>query len=208
MIEDEQPKGILAAPGEYTVTLIKQIDGNTIDLSSTKSFQVVPMRKGALEGPTTEATTAFWRELSDLSRSISAVRITIEKALNRMDFLKTALIRSESIPGNLDKEMHELRQNLLHMDEDVNGNRSKRKIGEKRKPTLVSRLNYAMSASNNTYGPTTTQTKSFDIARKKFEELKVKLDNLIFTQMPDLEKRLIEAGAPWVEGQPIPKYKN
>jgi len=200
------PTGVLAAPGEYTVTLVKQLDGIVTTLSSPVTFDVVPMRKGALEGAPIETVTAFWQDLANLYRSISAARITIAKNLSKVDYIKTALERSKIFPGQFDKELYDLRQVLLQFDEDVNGNRSKRKIGEDRNPTLLNRLNFAMSGTgNSTYGPTPLHQKSFDIASKQFKQLKNKLDDLIFNKLPDLEKRILEAGAPWVEGQPIPE---
>ena len=201
-----EPTGVLAAPGEYTVTLIKQLDGIVTELSGPVSFEVVPLRKGALEGAPIETVTAFWQDLANLYRSISAARVTIAKNLTKVDYIKKALERSKIFPGQFDKELYDLRQALLQFDEDVNGNRSKRKIGEDRNPTLLNRVNFAMSGTaNSTYGPTPLHQRSFDIASKQFKELKTKLDDIIFNQMPDLEKRILKAGAPLIEGQPIPE---
>ena len=203
--KDEEPKGALAAPGEYTVILSKQIDGIITELSDAKTFSVEQLRKGALDGSAPQLTAAFWQDISDLNRSVSAANVAVKKALKKVDYLKTALIRTKSIPGNLDKDLHSLRQSLLELDEIMNGNRSKRKVGEKRNPTIISRLGFAMSGTaNSTYGPTPTHKKSFDIANKQFKVLKITLDEILNNQMPKLEKQLIEAGAPWVEGQPIP----
>ena len=182
------------------------MDGIVTALSDPVSFQVVPMRKGALEGAPIEIVAGFWQDLAHLYRSISAARITIAKNLSKVDYIKKALERSKIFPGKFDKELYDLRQALLQFDEDVNGNRSKRKIGEDRNPTLLNRLNFAMSGTgNSTYGPTPLHQKSFNIASKQFKELKTKLDDIIFNKLPDLEKRILEAGAPWVEGQPIPE---
>jgi photosystem II stability/assembly factor-like uncharacterized protein len=203
--KDEEPIGVLAAPGEYTVTLSKQVDGLITDLSDVNSFSVVQLRKGALEGSAPQVTVKFWRDLSNLNRSVSAADIAIQKALKKVDYLKIALSKTKSSPGNLDKDLFDLRQNILELDGKINGNRSKRKIGEDRNPTIISRLNFAIGGTgNSTYGPTPTHKKSFEIANKQFKELKVTLDNILNNQMPELEKKLIEAGAPWVEGQPIP----
>ena len=204
--KDDEPKGVLAAPGEYTVTLSKQIDGIITDLSDAKIFSVEQLYKGALEGSTPEVTAAFWQDLSDLYRSVSAANVALQKSIKRIDYLKTALARTNSAPGNLDKQLHELRSKLLELDQIMNDNRSKRKIGEDRNPTIVSRLGFAIGGtSNSSYGPTQNHKKSFEIAAKEFKELKVKLDNILNNKMPELERKLIEAGSPWVEGQPIPE---
>ena len=83
---------------------------------------------------------------------------------------------------------------------------SHRKIGEDRNPTILNRLSFAMGGSNNsTYGPTPLLNQSYEIAEKEFKVFKAKLDEIVLKQLPEFEKSLIEAGAPWVEGQPIPE---
>ena len=103
--------------------------------------------------------------------------------------------------------MHDLRQVLLKLDEDLNGNRSKQQVGEKRNPTINTRLFAAMSGTMySTYGPTPTHRRSLEIANIRFGEFKTALEDIIGEKLPELEKALQDAGAPWVKGQPIPEY--
>ena len=48
--DGEGPTGVLAAPGAYTVSLAKQVDGRTTELAGPVRFEVVRMRPGALPG--------------------------------------------------------------------------------------------------------------------------------------------------------------
>jgi hypothetical protein len=85
------------------------------------------------------------------------------------------------------------------------GNQSKKQIGEKNDPTVYSRLWYASSAvRNNTYGPTPQHYENLDIAEKEFENVRDSLNNIIEQRIPEIEQSLMDAGAPWIEGQPIP----
>ena len=89
----------------------------------------------------------------------------------------------------------------------MNGNRSKNEVGEKNNPTISSRLRMASSGTfGSTYGPTETLKRSLEIAGSQFVELKKELDNILNVIMPAFEKALIDAGAPWIVGQPIPEY--
>jgi hypothetical protein len=204
--KENQPTGVLAAPGEYTVSMAKQVDGVVTDLSTARTFVVEPLNQGALKGATPVITAAFWQEITDLYRQTSAANTAIQNALKRMEYLKLALGRTTTTPGNLDKEMHTLNQELLELDGILNGNRAKRKIGEDRDPTILSRLSFAMGGTaNSTYGPTPTHKKSFEIALKQFTALKSTLESVLNAKLPAFEKKLVEAGAPWVEGQPIPE---
>jgi hypothetical protein len=88
----------------------------------------------------------------------------------------------------------------------LNGSRSKREIGEDRKPTIGDRQGVASESRNSTYGPTPTQKRSLEIAVAEFQRLKVQLEQLVQTDMPRIEQAMQEAGAPWIKGQPIPEY--
>jgi hypothetical protein len=200
-------RGALVAPGTYTVTLAKQVDGITSILSDPKSFEVVKMLQGALTGADPNVVAAFWKETERLNGSVSAASKTIDESLKRVDLMQYALTRTPAAPGNLDSELHDLKQELFVLDELLNGNRSKKEIGEKYKPTIAYRLNQvSYGNSYSTYGPTEMQKRNLEIAGTQFQDLKKALDIIMNEILPQIEKALIDAGAPWIDGQPIPEY--
>ncbi|MGB5895714.1 MAG: hypothetical protein WBG58_16170, partial [Ignavibacteriaceae bacterium] len=199
--------GALVAPGNYTVTLSKQLDGITTILSEPLLFEVVKMLQGALIGADPQVVAAFWKETERLNKSVSAASKIIDKSLKQVDLMQYALLRTPAVSGNLDSELHNLKQELFVLDELLNGNRSKREIGEKYKPTIADRLNLvSYGNSNSTYGPTETQKRTLEIAGTQFLDLKNSLDIIMNEKLPVIEKALIDAGAPWINGQPIPEY--
>ena len=201
-------RGAMVAPGEYTVTLSKEIDGITTDLSEPMKFKVERMYKGALIGANPDVTAAFWRETEKLNRSLSAATKILNSTLTKIGLMEKALERTPAAPGNLDKQLYDLKQALYVIDEKMNGNRSKDEVGEKNNPTVLSRLEIATWGSfGSTYGPTRDQKQSLEIAESEFLELKKELDVILNVKLPAFEKALMEAGAPWVAGQPIPELK-
>jgi len=203
---DNQPQGMLAAPGDYTVTLSKQVNGTTTDLSEPAPFKVERLRKGALEGAEPKTVAAFWKELADLQRSAYAAYQALEDALKRTKALQLALTRTPAAPGNLDKQLHGLRSELQKLDSQLNGNPAKNQIGENNDPTIGSRLfMLSLATGRSTYGPTPAHKRQFEITSTEFKELGDKLDSILSEQIPTLEKALQDAGAPWVKGQPLPK---
>ena len=48
--------------------------------------------------------------------------------------------------------------------------------------------------------------RSLEIAATEFKELKKNLENIINIELPKIENALKAAGAPWIDGQPIPEY--
>jgi photosystem II stability/assembly factor-like uncharacterized protein len=203
----DKPTGVMAAPADYTVTLSKQVDGQNTDLSGPISFKVERLRKGALEGSEPGETVDFWQKIAELQRATTAASQALKNTLERVDSLQTILTRALVSPGNLDMELHRLKQALLGLDSQMNGNRSKKQVGEKSNPTVEDRLEVAMLGTFlSTYGPTPTHRRSLEIGAAQFRELKIKLEKIINRELPKLEQQLRDTGAPWLEGQPLPDY--
>lgn len=198
--------GAMAAPGEYTVTLAKQVDGVVTDLSQPMPFTVERLQEGALPGSDPAVTAGFWRELERFQKSITATREVLSEAIARANMLQKALARTQAVPGALESDLHRLRQSLADLDLQLSGSRSKREIGEDRPPTIADRHGVATESMNTTYGPTPTQERSLEIAAAEFQTLKQQLEQLVQTDMPKIEQAMQEAGAPWIKGQPIPEY--
>jgi hypothetical protein len=196
----------MAAPGQYTVTLSKEVDGVVTDLSPSVPFTVEKLGTGALLSADPAVTAAFWRELERFYKSMSATREVLADALARVAILQKALVRTQALPGSLEADLHRLKQNLLDLSAQLNGSPSKREIGEKVAPTIADRGWVAWGSGNSTYGPTVTQKRSLEIAAAGFQELKRRLEQLVNTEMPRIELAMQEAGAPWIKGQSIPEY--
>lgn len=204
--EQEEPVvGMLAAPGIYTVTLSKELNGVTTSLSQPQTFQVVPLRKGALEGAPYEEVAVFWRALEDATRRSSAVGVALKDALKKVKAMQVALHRARVVPGDVDARLHEVRQGLLALDADLNGLAAKREIGEKTKPTIGSRLAaISRGVYRSTYGPTETDRDGLAIVNTQLSDVQEQLVKLQ-ADLTSLGKTLIDAGAPWVEGEALPE---
>jgi hypothetical protein len=82
--------GAMVAPGNYTVTLSKNVDGNVTNLSKPVPFTVEQLFKGALAGADPKETAAFWKETARLNKSTSAASRMLAKALERVTLSKSA----------------------------------------------------------------------------------------------------------------------
>ena len=65
-------RGFMASPGTYSVTLSKKVNGVITPLAEPKTFEVVPLREGALPAQSTESIAAFRQEMETLMGDISA----------------------------------------------------------------------------------------------------------------------------------------
>ena len=199
------PTGVLAAPGTYSATLVKIVEGETTALAGPVSFEVERLRKGALEGSSPEETVAFWQELAATRRSTSAAARALSRAFERTKELRKALGRSLAAPDGLDTEIHAIEQELYAIEEGLSGHQSRGSIGEPAVHSVSQRLRAASSGTrSSTYGPTPTHRRSLEIAQQEFGELRTRLNVVLEERMPALEQKLQEAGAPWTPGQPVP----
>lgn len=199
-------RGMMAVPGQYTVTLSRQVDGEVTVLAGPETFEVVPLGEGALEGASPAEMTAFRQQLESLQMEVSATSAIMEESQKRVQAMQTALERTSVEPGKLDAQLYQLKQSLLDLEEKMYGNPAKEEIGESNPPTIQSRLSVASRGMRSTYGLTPTHVKSMEIAREQLKEIKSELEMIHTQAIPKMESALKAAGAPWIEGQALPKY--
>lgn len=195
---------IFATPGDYTVTLVKRVDGVTTTLQAPKQFKVVPMYDGALPRKSYDEMNRFRKEVFSFQQDITATNLMMERGLQQIAAMKRAANKTTGSNDGLLKEINDTRLRLLAIEKELRGNRVKGEIGERSDPTPNNGNRIAGSALSNTYGPTGTQKKAFDRAKRQLVQVKAKLKNVMNT-FPGIEQRLKSAGAPWIEGQGLIK---
>ncbi|QNJ98733.1 glycosyl hydrolase [Constantimarinum furrinae] len=193
------PQGFLASPGNYSGQLSKVVNGVATPLSEKISFTVKPMYKSAIPGANVTEVTEFYRSYEKSVDKFSALNIDLNKAMKRLTAMETALKRTQAAPGSLDSQLYKLRQDLMAVNVELNGNQSKLEIGEKTKPTIGERM-FAVyrGIERSTYGPTGTHLKSMEIINSQLNTISVKMD-LTEQLMDAVYKELRDAGAPYIE---------
>jgi photosystem II stability/assembly factor-like uncharacterized protein len=194
-------RGFLAVPGTYSATLVKVEDGEVNTLSDAIMFEVLPLREGELEGASHEAIAAFREEIEALQQDLSATSNTLQKQLDTIHAMQTALARAEKEAPDLVRQLHETRMRLLELDEAMNGSGAKDEIGERGPPTPRSRLFVGYRALRTTYGPTSMHRETVAVGQRELSALKADLEEIVDTVLPDLERALEAAGAPPIEGR-------
>ena len=131
-----EPSGLLAAPGDYSAYLAKEVGGEITTLTAPVQFEVVPLREGALQGSSPAEAAAFWRSYENSVRSSSAVNRALGIEVTRVEAMKTALSRTNMAPGDLDERLNNLRTILQDLEDRLFGNRAKRQVGERVRPNV------------------------------------------------------------------------
>jgi hypothetical protein len=202
---EKLPAGFMAAPGSYAAILYKQIDGVISQLSDPVTFEVVPLYEGYLKGASPSEVAAFWRDLESFNKLFSATDIVLNNAEKRIKAMQGALAQSHSDSGDLYERLVKLRADLLDVEKAAYGYSSRQEVGAYDDPTVGDRLRVAiMGTTNSTYGPTAMHLENFRIAKEQFDAIRSELKVLVEEKIPAMEKALEAAGAPWIEGQPLP----
>ena len=187
----------LVAPGIYTITLSKEIDGKVTELAKPVSIEVKQLEKGTLIGMSPEKINAFAKHLGKVYADYEIINNNLRKAISNIKKYKISLDNSFAKSGSLNTVIYNTGKELTRLEIKMNGKKPHREMKEIITPTINSRLSVAyMSISRNTYGPTQTQKRSLEIAKEELEEVKKELNDIVSNQMKEIDKELKKIDAP------------
>ena len=200
------PNGYLCSPGNYSAMLYKQIEGKMSPISESIQFEVVPLYEGSLESMSKADVAKFWRELERLDKDITATDRSIRNGVSRVVAMQNAITLSNADFGDLYVQLEELRLAFAELNYDLGGNPAKTEVGALSQKTIWERYNVAVNGvSESTYGPTPLHLENIEIAIQIHQKLKQELLVLLDDKVPAMERELEATGAPWIQGQDLPK---
>ncbi|MEL6925468.1 MAG: glycosyl hydrolase, partial [Bacteroidota bacterium] len=181
------------------------VDGKVTPLSDPVQFEVAPLHQPTLKGATADEYMAFSDQLSRVQNQYAAVSNALNESMDKVNAMMVAMERSDLEPGAMNEELYQLKQHIYQLDEQLNGNEARSEIGERNPPTVRSRMFVGYRGLSTTYGPTEMHRQSLDLAEKELQGIMKSVEDLGKSKIPNVEKTLQEAGAPYIEGQAIPK---
>jgi photosystem II stability/assembly factor-like uncharacterized protein len=197
--------GVMVTPGNYTVTLVKRVNGVTTALQGPKEFKVIPMYDGALKRKSFEEVNQFREEVFIFQQDLTATSMTLSTSLKQINAMQRSANKASKPSDNLFKKINDVRINLLAIEKSLSGDKIKGEIGERSDPTPNDARFIGIRALSNTYGPTGNHKGAMSRAKKQLSGIKAKLQNIAENIIPELEQELKKAGAPWIEGQGLIK---
>jgi hypothetical protein len=196
--------GPLAAPGRYSVSMAKRVNGQLTDIAPAQPFEVVPMRERGLVGATPEEVVAFGSRLDDFSRQHKGAVAAVESMLIETTAIKDTLVRAKA-PESLRGHARSIELELLEIQQKLSGNEVRYRYNDRGPVSISQRLNAAtMGTFRSTYGPTATHSRMLDIAESEFSAVKGRIRQVADTELPALRRQLDEAGVPWTPGRGVP----
>ena len=199
------PRGPMASPGSYTVSLALRSGGATRLVGSQK-FSAEP--PPTLEGATARSVAArdFRLKTSRLQRAVLGATALAAEAAARLDGLRQAVEATPMPNDSLARDVRALAARLRELRMSLIGDETRARRAEPTPPTINSRVNEVIQYHwSGTGEPTKTQEASIEVASTAFTPVRNALEQLVERDLRALEERAERAGAPWTSGR-VPQW--
>lgn len=200
----DKNEGALVQPGKYSVEMSLINSDGIQSLTEPINFNIYPLSPGSLTNTDRSAKTRFQREVSDLHRSFEGARHLISEINNKLKHIDKATILSEIPLDEILSDYQSIKTNIYQLRNKLFGDPIKRRldIGETVSPhKRISQVLFEQTYS--TAAPTQTHIDSYTIAKEEFKPILEALRQIATVDIPNLEKKLEDADAPYTPGRAI-----
>ncbi len=196
-------RGYAVIPGKYSVSMSKEYQGVLTDLGSTQTFEVQPLRAGALEGIPLAETKAFRKEIASVRTDLNAMNDAMRSNRKMLDALKRAAVNTKSDTREVLLSIYETQEMLKALALKLYGDNTPSDIGERTNPSFQSWYFVATNGARGAYGPTKMHKECLALAKAEMSNMKTDINDITKNVIPNIEEELIKLGAPYIEGQII-----
>lgn len=201
---DTPPQGPLVAPGDFSFTMEKRTAGRLTMIGVPQSFRVESMAASTLSDSGRRTHHEYLRKAGELQRMILETLECIQESQKKIELIKKALEKASWVDQSLHAEAIRIEGEMQKMNRILSWDPIRGRFNEPSPPSILERIDLYLS---NTSGITSTSRRGLEIAGKQFEKILETLHILLEKDLPALEKKLDQAGAPWTPGRPLPKMK-
>ncbi len=202
---ESPPKGPMALPGEYSVSMSKRVNGELAEISSAQSFILKPLFEGGLVTDDRQALFDFQMQSNDLYRAISGANRARGEIQVRIDHLLKAVENTASATESQAQSLRSLNTRMQNLKVTFSGDGAISSRAEKVPMSLTGRINTIVGGHWDSQSSVTGNYRdSYAIADQQFRQALAELKS-IATDLSELEAALEAEGAPWTPGR-IPNW--
>lgn len=203
---NEPPRGYMVVPGKYFISLSKFEDGKFTELVKPEEFICKPLNIVTLPAEDKIALNIFNQKVAELTRAITGLDAYRKELVNKLSYLKKAVIESAEVPAETYQTILNIELDLKSLDRKLNGDQLRGKYEGETPTSVKQRVELITGALwSTTAAPTTTFIKSYEAAAEKFDELKSYLQT-IDESIKQVKDTLERFGAPYTPGR-LPDWK-
>ncbi|HEY7698389.1 MAG TPA: glycosyl hydrolase, partial [Vicinamibacteria bacterium] len=203
----DPPRGPMVVPGTYEVSLSQRVDGVVTPLGEPQKLEAEALGVASLPASDKRALLEFQQETAALQRAVLGSIRAVEETANRLDYIARAILQAPRADDALSSQARALEDRLQTIEVALSGDSTIQSRSESTPPSIAERVNDVVSGHwTSTSAPTETQREALRIAGAALEPVLEDLRRLLESDLPELEAKLDEAGAPWTPGR-IPRWR-
>ena len=153
------------------------------------------------QGPVIEEVAAFRKQVEAFQQDLTATTSVLSECNQKIEALAMAATRVDQIDPTIIQQIYQAKQKILDLEKKMNGDPVRDEVGELYENTPRSMMYLGVRALRTTYGPTEMHKEGIKLGVKKLALIKSELSDISKKSLPEIEKELKQAGAPWIEGQ-------
>jgi photosystem II stability/assembly factor-like uncharacterized protein len=193
-------QGPMAAPGRYTVTFARRVEGRLTPFGEPQAFEA----RGTTFAPAEQrqALLAFQQKTARLQRAVLGAVEAADAAQDRIQHIKQALMDTPGASPALFDEARAIEAKLRASLLALRGDEVMRARNEPVPPAIVDRVQGIVGSQwSTTTAPTGTNQQAYAIAAEEFARELAPLRAILDVDLKHLEDQLETAGAPWTPGR-------
>jgi photosystem II stability/assembly factor-like uncharacterized protein len=203
---EEPDRGRLVAPGNFSVSLGKLVDGELVQLAEAQQFEVIALDLATLAAEDRAAATRFQAKTAELLRAVSGTVKAASEAEDRIAHIRKALLATPDADTALLAESQRLDTELNNILVALRGDPTKSARNVFQPPSISTRIEQiAGDQWYTTQAPSMTHRQAYEWATDAFTTELQRLRTL-FTDLEALEAQLEGAGGPWTPGR-LPEWE-
>ena len=202
-----QPQGAFVLPGRYSARLTLSGKGDSVAATTVETPVVVNA------DPLVQLSPAEYRALHEMRLRVATEQARVQGVVRTAELLKDQMTEVKNALKNLtgtdslsrqansiDREIDDILTKVRGRQGEANDADDKNRFT----PSIQERVNgVANEIGDVTSPPTQLQRETLDLAMKDLEREVARLNMLLTTRVPALNRGLDAAGVPWTVGRPI-----
>ncbi len=204
---EREPVGPLVVPGEYSATLVEEIDGVRTALDEPQTFAVIPLELATFAARDRLAAAAFQRKVERLAGAVAGAADVLGETEQRLALCKSAARATRELDPSTLTRVLELEATARELRRRLSGDETASRHHIPSAPSIRDRVgNIQSNVLRTTSAPTQTDRDGYRIAGEAFTPFLAELRMLVKKDLAELEARLAALGAPHTRGR-IPDWE-
>ena len=199
------PKGPMATPGQYSVTISNRVEGKSVEISAAQTFSLKPLFEGGLVTGDRQALLEFEMQSNDLYHAVEGANRAVGELKTRIEHLLKAADDTPSSSEAQAQLLRTLTTRLRDLKVQLTGDSTISSRAETVPMSITSRIGNIVGGHWDSQSAVTGNYRdSYAIAAQQFEVALGELKS-ISNDLAEVEASLQAEGAPWTPGR-IPDW--